>query len=474
MSDGFLKIKKRLWIKAFVKSSVFAVSISVLAVSAAILIQKLALNSINTLYSVLIGLVSFLLGFGIMLLILFPKDKHIAKRLDKDFALGEKTQTMLEYKQDETDMSKIQREDTNNRLLSLFPYAFKEKRLFLHIIAPILAIAILIPAILVPLKAVTPPSTEELEPDYNVTNWQKTAVIELIEYVQSSALEDVPKQEVLASLNNLLSNLDTPHPVTEMQAYVVSIIVEINTSIDSANTYNEVALAMLESENEYVKGLAAAIGSLRATTVKTELDFIKSKMSRETISELADALAAVLNPLQAVEGDTLLPALVGLKEKYQYVSQNMDSYSDSWVTNNVDAAHNSLYEGLSAELLIQYENDTVRKYVIQRLIEIFDIPDELIPEDVTVSLGTVGGDYIYGDDKDSTLNSGGYGNAEQLFGSNDTAYDPQTNTHVSYGEILNAYYAKVSEQLMAGGSSESLTNFINAYFSSLYDGSKDD
>ena len=284
----------------------------------------------------------------------------------------------------------------------------------------------------------------------------------------------MPKQEVLASLNNLLSNLDTPHPVTEMQAYVVSIIVEINTSIDSANTYNEVALAMLESENEYVKGLAAAIGSLRATTVKTELDFIKSKMSRETISELADALAAVLNPLQAVEGDTLLPALVGLKEKYQYVSQNMDSYSDSWVTNNVDAAHNSLYEGLSAELLIQYENDTVRKYVIQRLIEIFDIPDELIPEDVTVSLGTVGGDYIYGDDKDSTLNSGGYGNAEQLFGSNDTVYDPQTNTHVSYGEILNAYHAKVSEQLMAGGSSESLTNFINAYFSSLYDGSKDD
>ena len=60
------------------------------------------------------------------------------------------------------------------------------------------------------------------------------------------------------------------------------------------------------------------------------------------------------------------------------------------------------------------------------------------------------------------------------FCGNDTVYDPQTNTHVSYGEILNAYYAKVSEQLMAGGSSESLTNFINAYFSSLYDGSKDD
>ena len=72
------------------------------------------------------------------------------------------------------------------------------------------------------------------------------------------------------------------------------------------------------------------------------------------------------------------------------------------------------------------------------------------------------------------LNTGGYGNADQLFGSNETVYDPETNTHVPYGVILNAYYAKVNEQLIAGGVSEDLQAFIEAYFSSLYDGSKKD
>jgi hypothetical protein len=53
-------------------------------------------------------------------------------------------------------------------------------------------------------------------------------------------------------------------------------------------------------------------------------------------------------------------------------------------------------------------------------------------------------------------------------------YDPETNTHVPYGEILNAYYAKVKEQLLAGTPTDTLAEFIDAYFSSLYDGSKKD
>lgn len=479
MSDVFLKIKKRLWIKAFVKSGIFALSLATLTSSAIILMQKLTTNSINLLQSLLFGAVALLFGFAVLFVILLPRDKHIAKRLDKDFSLGEKTQTMLEYKNDEAEMSRIQREDTNNRLLSIFPRAFKERRILLHIIAPILAITILLPAILVPLKAVTPTPDTEIEPEYNATAWQKTAVKELIAYVEASNLEAVPKAEVLLSLNELLAFLDTTTTASELQAYVVGIIVSINTSVDNVNTYNEIAVALVEAESQLVKELAAAIGTLQPLTVKGELDFIKStllkEISKDELNAFSTALSTAILTVSPVEGDVLLPALIKFAEEYARISNEMDSYTDTWVNNNVTGANDTLYNSISLELFTQFENDAVRKYAIRRLVEIFSIPDEMVPEDVKISLGTNGGDYEYGeDDKDSTLNSGGYGDAEQIFGSNDTVYDPETNTHVSYGAILNAYYAKVKEQLMAGGTSESLSEFIDAYFSSLYDGSKKD
>lgn len=475
MSEGFLKIKKRLLVKAFVKSGIFALSLAILTFSAILLTQKLTTNSFNLTQPIIFGGASLLIGFGLMLLILYPRNKSVAKKLDKEFSLGEKTQTMLEFIEDEADMSVIQREDTNSRLLAISPAAFKEKRLILHIIAPVLAIAILIPAILVPLKAVTPPNANQEEPEYNATDWQKAAVIELIEYVTNSKLEDKPKEEVVASLEALLLSLDTPRPESELHAYVIGVIIDVNASIDSVNTYNEIALALLESENEYVKNLAAALGSLQSITVKQELDHIKSKITKDEISAVAGEIGARLSPVAIVDGDTLYPAFIKFAEDYTYISDNMSSYTDAWISNNISGAHDTIYGSISVELLCQYENDVVRKHVIKRLVEIFNIPDELIPEDVKISLGTVGGDYEYGEqDKDEHLNSGGYGNADQLFGSNDTIYDPETNTHVSYGEVLNAYYAKVKEQLLAGSASDTLAAFIDAYFSSLYDGSKKD
>ena len=475
MSEGFLKIKKRLLIKAFVKSGIFALSLAILTFSAILLTQKLTTNSFNLTQPILFGGASLLIGFGLMLLILYPRNKSVAKKLDKEFSLGEKTQTMLEFIDDEADMSIIQREDTNDRLLAIFPNAFKEKRLILHIIAPVLAIAILIPAILVPLKAVTPPDTTPEEPEYNATDWQKAAVVELIEYVTNSKLEDKPKGEVIESLEALLLSLDTPRPESDLHAYVVGIIIDINASIDSVNTYNEIALALLDAENEYVKNLAAALGSLQSITVKQELDHIKSKIAKDELADVASTISEKLSSVALVEGDTLYPAFIKFAEEYAFISENMSSYTDTWVSNNITGAHDTLYESISVELLCQYENDVVRKHVIKRLVEIFGIPDNMIPEDVKISLGTVGGDYEYGEqDKDEHLNSGGYGNADQLFGSNDTIYDPETNTHVSYGEVLNAYYAKVKEQLLAGSASDTLAAFIDAYFSSLYDGSKKD
>ena len=188
-------------------------SIGILTSSVIILLQKLIHNSVSPFIAVLCGVGAFAVSAGLLFLILFPRDRHLAKRLDNELALGEKTQTMLEFINDESDMVRIQREDTNERLKSLPTNALKQRRIWLNVIAPVLAVAMLMPAILIPLKADTTPPPY-VEPDVEATAWQKTAVIELIAYVEASALESTPKAEVLEHLNALLVSLETSRPRT--------------------------------------------------------------------------------------------------------------------------------------------------------------------------------------------------------------------------------------------------------------------
>ena len=477
MPNGFNQIKKHLWISAIWKSGLLAISLGTFTSALYILMQKILTNSVSPLIPILCGVGCAVPVFAVAFLLLMPTDKRLAKKLDRDLSLGEKAQTMLQHKNDSGLMVEIQREDTNARLIELAPTFTKPKRLYMNFIAPVLAVAILLPTLLLPLKAIDQPETpDNSDPIVEATDWQKTAVSELIEYVTNSKLEDVAKVEVIASLEELLLYLDTDFTEADLKLYVVSVIIVINATIVVTNTYDEISLALTSSENEYVQPLGQAINSLNALTVKQELLHIKSNMQKDQIAAFAADMITLLGTVTPIEGDVMLPALKDFADKYASVAAEMGNYTDAWVSNNISGANDTLYSGISVELQVQKDNDTVRKYVIRRLVEIFNIPDELIPEDIKLNLGTNGDDYIYGDDedKDETLNSGGLGDGNQLFGSNDTVYDPVTNTHVPYGEILNAYYTRVTEQLLAGGVSDTLADFMRSYFDSLYDGSKKD
>ena len=477
MPNGFNLIKKHLWISAIWKSLLLALSLGTLTSALYILMQKIFTNSVSLPLPIISGVGCAVMVFAVMFLLLMPTDKRLAKKLDRDLSLGEKAQTMLQHKDDTGLMVEIQREDTNARLIELAPVFTKPKRLYMNFVAPVLAVAILLPTILIPLKATDGPvAPDNSDPIVEATDWQKTAVAELIEYVRTSKLEDEAKVDVIASLEELMLYLDTEYTDADLKLYVVSVIIDINAVIVGINTFDEISLALSLSENEYVKPLGAALGSLNALTVKQELEHIKANIQKEQIAAFAADMLTLLDSVAEVEGDVMLPSLKEFATKYANVAAEMDKYTDTWINNNISGANDILYSGISVEMQIQKDNDTVRKYVLKRLVTIFNIPDEMLPDDIKINLGTAGEDYEYGEpeEDDEHLNSGGLGSGDQLFGSNDTVYDPITNTHVPYGEILNAYYARVTEQLLAGGVSDTLADFMRSYFDSLYDGSKND
>ena len=477
MPNGFKQIKDYLLLSAIWKSSLLAISLGTLTSTVYVLMQKILTNSVSLPVPILSGVGCAVVVFAVMFLLLIPTDKRLAKKLDRVLSLGEKAQTMLQHKDDTGLMIEMQRKDTNEKLVQLTPTFLKPKHLYLNFIAPVLAVAMLLPTILLPLKATqTPPAPDTSAPIIEATDWQKTAVMELIEHVKSSKLEEEAKVDVLSALDELLLYLDSDFTEEDLKLYVVSVIVVIDATIVLVNTYDEISLALTSSENEYVNPLGAAISSLNALTVKQELEHIKANIQKEQIAAFASEMLTLLSTLTEVEGDIMLPALNKFATEYANVAAEMDKYTDTWISNNISGANDTLYSAISVELQAQKENDTERRYVIRRLVEIFNIPDDMLPDNIKLNLGSNGDDYEYGEpeEDDEHLNSGGLGDGNQLFGSNDTIYDPITNTHVPYGEILNAYYARVTEQLLAGGVSDTLADFIRSYFDSLYDGSTND
>ena len=57
-------------------------------------------------------------------------------------------------------------------------------------------------------------------------------------------------------------------------------------------------------------------------------------------------------------------------------------------------------------------------------------------------------------------------------GSYERYYDPETGRYVSYGEVINHYFAKITEMLADGSSPEEIEKALSAYYTALYDGSK--
>ena len=74
------------------------------------------------------------------------------------------------------------------------------------------------------------------------------------------------------------------------------------------------------------------------------------------------------------------------------------------------------------------------------------------------------------DDEEQKGDSGGYGSGDMIYGSDDVIYYPDEERYVQYGEVINEYYAKITEKILAGEISEELAASLEKYFESLYDG----
>lgn len=478
MNNGFNKFKRKLFIGALARSLILGASSGAFVSALIVLIEKLSKASPNILIYLPVGIGVALIFSSLLFTFLYPSDRRTAKKLDGDLRLGEKAQTMVEFREKSGDVIAMQRQDTE-RILSEKPTKeLKIKNLWADLIMPILAIAMIVAALAVPSYTETPPPVET-DPDFELSPWQEQALKDLIEEVKKSDMEASPRNAIVSELEGLLTELRAAKKVSVMKASVIGAIKVINEAVDSHNSYVKIASALSRGESDAAKSIGSAISTLSAITLAEELTEIRTTFPQGSDTLALSAAALQIKSALTLSGvgtdDPLSAALDTFATALSAIAANVDTVTEQ-AGQELDGAFATAGEKISSALLVQYTNERVGDNAILRLMQIFGIKESELPNESRPSDSATRedeGDYDP-EDSDDPLHSGGFGSGDMIFGSDDMIYDPELGKYVSYGEVINKYYAKISEQILDGNISDELEQLLGDYFAFLFDGSGSD
>jgi len=477
-SVGYLRFKKKLRRAALVKSLLFGISCGLLGASGAMLYQKLSTIPpsialclpIGTGLAIVISLVTFL--------VLRPSEKKIAYRLDRDLHLGEKVQTMLAYQHEESDMLTLQREDTDAHLLNAPKRAVKSRYAWLNVIAPLMAAACLTVAIMTPIRAIEPPP-EEPEPPFELSSWQEIALTELIQKVRSSDMEAGPKKDTVTELEVLLAALKVTDKEADMKLMVIAVISHLNTIVREHNSANLVSPYLKASAHEDLQDMAMALDMLSGLEVEKSLTAAREALQVDEVAEPLQVYLEALNDLILKVSDVLptddaiLSVLKHQQTSLSEIAKVLPEYTRDWAQKQISDIFEDTTEGMIDALYIQHTNKQVKDMAVKSLMDIFKISEDELPEEEKTQIPGEDEDPDESKkDEEEKGDQGAPGEGNILYGSDDVIFDPVTNTYVKYGEVINRYFAVVSDKLKEGQPPESLEQFISHYFATLYDGSE--
>ncbi|MGN0814219.1 MAG: hypothetical protein ACI4MH_03205 [Candidatus Coproplasma sp.] len=502
MNKDFKKFKNKFILNAALAAALCGISAGAIAFGAVWLVLKLIGISFLPLYYVLIG-VGVALIVGVSLFFVFkPSDKRVAKLLDDQLMLDERVQTMVEYQGEESDMLTLQREDAEQRLANSPRLKPSIKKIAKLAIMPVLACAVVLTAAFVPEKQDPPEPDDGIDDNYEMNNWQLSALSQLIDEVQSSALQENLKQSHVAVLEGLLEGLKQTTSQSAMVASVRSAIAMLATATGGIDGYSVFVEEYSQSENAAISAFGEGLADsakVYSTSVKlTQFSLVQEREPllydqalavllesteelisvvgdltelnfRTEISNFAVLFELCLGNLDFSNNDAIARAISVLVNGMRGVISNYDTggYALENLKSQVSDVCTSYAQSAATEMAVQSYALMVTEYETNRLCAIFGVKTE------TSDNPDGGSDPVNPDEDDP--GEGGWGQGGVNYGSDDIIFFPNEGIYVQYGEVLNVYYyPKVSQLLREGNVSEEAKQFIREYFTILNRGIKDD
>ena len=502
MGENFIRFKRKAFIIRLIKSLLIGLSVGMLLTGAFLLLTKFEIIRMQPIFSFLIGGIAVLCAGVGGYFLLRTTDKDIAKRLDEEFALQEKVQTMLAYEKNEETIYKLQRNNANESLSEISTKQFKFKRLWAYIAAFLIGAGSLVSGfIFAPAEEAPPP--EPNEEMFQITDIQIAAMEELIVYVENSQMQSPYKENVTQSLRTLLDDLQQEITITQSEELLAAAVDFILEETDNSSTAVELMDALWVSESNSSKKLAEALNyyewkkSNEWTDFTSEMtDFRTSFVHADTVTSnpdyelMAQDTAEVLRRMQSnitsalaragvPEEDGLyvqLTRFITLNEEYAngthlygiaILSEAAELIGYEKTQKELDATFAALNSELFKSLEQHSANTGTGEYAIRKLNDLFycGLPRFERPNFYASSSGEE-----FPDEEDGEGNGGAGIGDGAVYGSDDLVLDPLTNTYVEYGKILDKYYALMFGKVEEGNYTEQEKDAMEKYFAILYGG----
>lgn len=470
MLDNFNKFKKKIFLEALIKSLVISISTGIVVFSVPYVFIKVKEIEFNLLYLILIALGVVLVLFTILFLIFKPNNKTAAIRIDNDLNLNEKVQTMIEYQNEDHYVVKVQKENTLSILgnTPLKQLSFKFGVMFFVLIAIAFSMCVTVVALNVfeeDIEIIEPidPDVDD-DPDYDLDNWTIVAILEIIEKVEGSGLNESLKVKYVTKLKELITLLESATKESEMLKLVVDVIDYVKYELDKVNTNNELYTVLRETSSNHIKDLAIQLEILNVEDIEKLLNNFVALIngSDEAIISINEEFGILLMESNLDKNDSLVSKIIKFSEDI-YACASKPNINEA-----VKEVVANLVPSIMIDVNIQATNKNVTDYVEQSLRNIFGINENNEVEDGYQ--GSEGNVDVTDPDPIDPVDpnaSGGLGTGEVLFGSNDAIFDPEEGS-VIYGDVITKYYGELVGKFEEGTIPSELKEFFDIYFGELF------
>ncbi|MBQ8341717.1 MAG: hypothetical protein IJY22_05005 [Clostridia bacterium] len=506
MNGNFKKIKRCALIVRVIKACLLGGAVALPVIGLLCLLVRFEAVALGTPLIALVGGLLFLAVGALTFFLLRKSDKQIAMGLDSKHHLSEKIQTMLAYKDRQDDpMLDLQRQDADRSLESVKKTVLGLNRLWIYIICFVVGVGGCVISFF--FNPVPPPVIEpEPEPEipFAVTEMQLSALDQLIARVDASEMESPYKENVIAALAVLRSEVQEVSTVKAKDEVVTKAMDAILEQVDQSSMAVELINAMWQMGGTNTRLLVKAL-NYYDWPKSDEWDSFVEKMAdfrvgfnhalalTETpdeqvmIEETAALYRAVqqciqlalLNAEVAVEDPlyTVLTRLAVAKEEnddgtrvygmsalVEYITENGYTKAQRELDATVTALNSEIFKTLWQNNV----NTDTGEEAITSLAVLFDVSAPVFERPA-----------LY-EDPDSEGSGGGEGgggggiSGDVSYGSDDKVYDPFTNRYVEYGTILDKYYALMFGNINGGDYTDEEKKALEEYFKILYGGFDDE
>lgn len=481
MTDNFKVVKSKYNKLAVISAVALGVFCGVIVACALLLAFKLSQIELLWVYYVLIGVAVSACCALPFYFLLRPNDKKLAERLDKQYSLNQKVQTMVEFSGQEGAIISLQREQANDALAVAAKARPDFKGLLKFIFIPVIAVAIACVGIIMPAKK----TTEEPPAGFTLTATQRTAINNLIADVNSSDLSAGLKVATTTALSDMLTRLESTTLLSEMKRDVINTVKGIDVIIADTNSYlplynsfkdddytKPFAIAMVQGVAYYKNTAASVIKSLDGVKNQSELsgDVIKSMLtswqsgvkdtfyiteestratSLMTVAQMAERAQAYSTAFKqgleksgcTLENDLLMTAVENFTE--DIVTINSSWGAESYLEEIYKKCGAFITPSVEDALFVQTYSCLMDEFIRNRTAEILGLKIYELGSNSNVVPEVIEGDSGEGDG----TQDGGWGSGDINYGSDDLVLDPDSGEFVSYGTLMARYREKINERI---------------------------